>query len=92
MAISDLGIQMRINRLNRARNDLRDDSNSIREINGKINNIIEDVQSFIQVGSSAITSKLDDLKEPYQSNDADITNARTYLQYEINYLNRKLED
>jgi len=44
------------------------------------------------VGSSAITSKLDNLKEPYQSNDSDIANARTYLQYEINYLSRKLED
>lgn len=92
MAISDWGIQMKINRLTRARTDLRDDYDSINDINNKINNIIDDVQSFIQVGSGAITSKLDDLKEPYQSNDSDINNARTYLQYEINYLSRKLED
>lgn len=92
MSISDWGIQLKINRLSRARNDLRDDYDSINDINNKINNIIDDVQSFIQVGSGAITSKLDDLKEPYQSNDSDITNARTYLQYEINYLSRKLED
>jgi len=92
MAISDWGIQMKINRLTRARTDLQDDYGSINDINNKINNIIDDVQSFIQVGSSAITSKLDNLKEPYQSNDSDIANARTYLQYEINYLSRKLED
>ncbi len=92
MAISDWGIQMKINRLTRARTDLSDDYNSISDINNKINNIIEDVQSFIQVGSGTIASKLYDLKEPYQSNDSDITNARTYIQYEINYLNRKLGD
>lgn len=92
MAISDWGIQLKINRLTRARKDLRDDYDSISDINNKINNIIDDVQSFIQVGSGTIVSKLDDLKEPYQSNDSDITNARTYLQYEINHLSRKLED
>lgn len=83
---------MKINRLSRARKDLQDDCGSINDINNKINNIIDDVQSFIQVGSGAISSKLDNLKEPYQSNDSDIANARTYLQYEINYLSRKLED
>ena len=37
MAISDWGIQLKINRLTRARKDLRDDYDSISDINNKIN-------------------------------------------------------
>ena len=92
MGIEDIGIRMRINRLNGIRDDLNDDDNSIRTINSRINDVIEDVQSFIQVGSAPITSKLENLKEPFQSGDSYIINARSCVKNEINYLNRQLED
>lgn len=88
----EYSIKSKINRLARARNDLRDDADSINDINNKINNIIWDVQSFIQTGSGNITSKLDMLKEPYQYNDGNLTTAVNYIQREINYQDQLLKN
>ena len=92
MGLEDWGLKYRVERLRNVRKDLCDDENSIRTINNRINEVIDDVQSFIRSGSGAITSKLNNLKEPYQSNDSDIINAREYVRREIEYLNRQIDD
>lgn len=91
--INDLAIKNRISRLNRAKNDLSNDEDSIRKINTKLNEVMSDVRFFIgNTDSSRIVSKLENLKEPYQSNDSDIYNAKSFIQYEINYLKRQIEE
>lgn len=90
MGIFDnLAINNKIRKLTNYRSDLCDDTSAIQSYNGKIDAIIGDFQSFIKSGSSAVTSKLYDYKEPYQYNDSNLTTARDYIQYEINNLNRQ---
>ena len=90
MGILDtISINNKIRKLTNYRSDLCDDTSAIQSYNGKIDAIIGDFQSFIKSGSSAVTSKLYDYKEPYQHNDSNLTTARNYIQYEINNLNRQ---
>lgn len=87
-----IGIQNKIWKLSNYKSDLGDDYSAIQRYNGCIDAIISDFQSFIRSGSSDVTSKLYDFKEPYQYNDSNLTTARSYIQYEINNLNRQLSD
>ena len=87
--LDNIAINNRIRRLTNYKSDLCDDTSAIQSYNGKIDAIIEDYQSFVKSGSSAVTSKLYEYKEPYQYNDSALNTARNYIQYEINNLNRQ---
>lgn len=88
--IDSISINNRIRKLSNFKSDLCDDYSAIQYYNSKIDSIIGDFQSFVKTDYSAVTSKLYDYKEPYQYNDSNLTTARSYIQYEINSLNRQL--
>lgn len=87
--VDTISINNKIRKLTNYKSDLCDDSSAIQSYNKKIDAIMGDFQSFVKTGYSAVTSKLDDLKEPYQHNDSNLNSARNYIQYEINNLNRQ---
>lgn len=88
----DYKIRNQIWKLGNYRDDLCNDGSAITNYNRKIDEIISDFQSFVKKDNSAVVGKLGDYKEPYQGNDSNLCNARTYIQREINRLNNKLSE
>lgn len=90
MAILDkLTLNNRIRRLNNCKSDLCDDHNAIQYYNKKIDATIEDFQSFVRTGNAEVVNRLANYREPYQDSDGSLVNARNYIQYEINSLDRQ---
>lgn len=86
------GTERKINKLKGYKEDLGDDYSSIQRYNKHVDSIISDFQSFIKSGYSGVTGKLEDFKEPYQSNDSTLQTACSYIQNEINRLQRSLSE
>ncbi len=84
-----MALSVKISKLKKYKSDLGDDYNAIQRYNGQIDSIISDYQSFIRTGSSGVTNKLYEYKEPYQYNDNSLTSASSYIQREINKLKRE---
>ena len=76
----------KIAKLRSYKNDLDNDSLSIRIYNEKIDSAISNYQKFIRTGNAVVVDRLDDYREPQQGNDSNLSNARTYIQREINRL------
>lgn len=83
-----------INRLRKIRTDLTDDSRSISNINGKINDVYDRFTKMVSESGtrSRTKSKLDSLKEPYQSSDGNIINAVDCIDREIGNQNSKMSN
>lgn len=77
--------KQKLNKLCNIRTDLGDDSSHISTINSSIQSVADDFEDlFSYSGSGSVKSKIEGLKEPSQSNDSNIKNAKSYCQYEIN--------
>lgn len=84
--------KQKLNKLCNIRTDLTDDSSHISTINSAIQSVADDFVDFIKSSTiNGIKSKIEDLKEPYQSNDSNIKNAKSYCQYEINIVDKELK-
>jgi hypothetical protein len=80
------------NKLVTYRSDLTDDSIGIYAMNRDIDDLITCFQKGVKsdnVGN--ITEKIDNLKEKSQQSDADISNARSCIQYEMDAVQREIE-
>ena len=83
----------KLNKLCNIRTDLCDDSSHVTTINTKIQAVSDDFGGLIKSSyTSGIKGKIEDLKEPSQSSDSLLKNARSYNQYEINAVCKAIED
>lgn len=85
--------KQKLNKLCKIRTDLSDDSSHISTINSAIQSVADDFADLIKyLSSSGVKSKIEALKEPFQSNDNIISTAKSYCQYEINRVCTAIED
>lgn len=75
------------------KDDLSDDNNAITSINYDVDNLVQCFNDIIKSDNlGGIIEKIENLKEASQYNDSNISSARSYLQYEINAVNREIEE
>lgn len=83
----------KLNKLCNIRTDLGDDSSHIATINSAIQGVADEFNGLIKFsGCNKVDDKIAALKEPYQSSDSDIKNAKSYCQYEINRVCAAIEN
>lgn len=84
----------KINKINKIKNDITNDSSSINVINRKIDYINSDIsQAIFNLDiCSKISSKLNELKEPYQCSDSNLSSANTSLDNEIHILRNEMNN
>ena len=81
--------KQKLNKLCNIRTDLGDDSSHVSTINSAIQSVADDFEdlfsySYGSTNSGSVKNKIEGLKEPSQSNDRNIKNAKSYCQHEIN--------
>lgn len=83
-----------INKLKKIKTDLTDDSRSISNINGKINDIYDRFHKMVNDSGtrSRTKGKLEALKEPYQTSDGNLINAVDCIDREIGNQNSKMSN
>lgn len=75
------------------KNDLDNDERAVSKTNKEIEDLIDDLNRFIGTAAAApINAKLEALREPNQGCDSDLVNARHFIDKEINYLKKGLDD
>lgn len=81
------------NKLGNIKNDITNDSSSITSINKRIDYIYDDFIKVVKNSNvrSRVSSKLDALKEPYQSSDTNLSTACDYIEAERAYLKRQMD-
>lgn len=85
--------KQKLNKLCNIRTDLSDDSSHISTINSAIQSVADDFADLIKSSScSGVKGKIEALKESSQSNDSNISSAKSYCQYEINRVCAAIED
>lgn len=84
--------QQKLNKLCNIRTDLGDDYSAITTINNHIQSVADNYVSLVSSSQSNIVKgKIEDLKEPSQTNDGLIVNAKSYCQYEINRVCKEID-
>lgn len=92
-AIAEQRVKRTVNKLNRLKNDLSNDESAVSKTNKEVSELVDDLYSFLGVAAAApIAAKLEELREPGQGNDPDLMNARHYIDKEIQYLQKGLDD
>ena len=83
----------KLNKLYNIKNDLEDDSSQITTINSSIQKVADDFANMIKSDSCvSIKANIEGYKEVMQSNDGNISDAKSYCQYEINKVLQDLEE
>lgn len=82
----------KLNKLKKIKTDLDDDANSINKINRKLDDISDAYKSFIKTGNAGVVSKIDALREVSQDADSMLINSRKFVQQEIDYMNRTINE
>lgn len=91
--IAELQVKRTISKLKRLKNDLDNDERAVSKTNKEIEDLIDDLNRFIGTAAAApINAKLEALREPNQGCDSDLVNARHFIDKEINYLKKGLDD
>ena len=82
----------KIKKLNKIKDDITNDSSSINSINHRIDYINEDFAKAIRVSDvrRRVSSKLNSLKEPYQTSDGNLKTACDYIDNENAILQRQV--
>lgn len=82
------------NKLENIKNDITNDSSSVTSINKRIDYVYDDFTKVVKNSSvrSRVSSKLDALKEPYQSSDTNLTKACGCIDAERSYLKRQMDN
>lgn len=92
-AIAEQRVKGTVNKLNRLKNDLSNDESAVSKTNKEVSELVDDLYSFLGAAAAApIAAKLEALREPGQGNDPDLINARHYIDKEIQYLQKGLDD
>jgi len=83
----------RRNKLKNIKEDITNDSSSITKVNSKIDDIYDDFCKVIKASDvrSRVSSKLDALKEPYQSSDGYLSSASSEIENERSALKRQMD-
>ncbi len=81
------------NKLNGIKNDITNDSSSITNINKRIGYIYDDFAKVVLVTDvrSRVSTKLNALKEPYQTSDSNLSSASGEISDEIRLLDREMQ-
>lgn len=80
-----------IDKLQKYRKDLMDDSSEISSINRLVSELQNDFQKFVVSDNiNGIVSKIGTYKEVYQNNDNDLDRAVGYIDSEISALRREI--
>lgn len=81
-----------IRELRRIRGKLEDDS-YVSKTNKEIYDLIDDLNRFIGTAAAApMNGKIEALREPSTGCDSDLVNVRHFINKEINYLKKDLDD
>ncbi len=80
-----------IKNLEKYKRDLTDDTGDITAINRLVGDLQSDFQSAVVADNTrSVVDKINNLIEPYQSSDSDITTAEGYIDTEISALRREI--
>lgn len=91
--IAELKVRATVKKLKRLKDDLDNDENAVSKTNKEVNDLIDDLNRFIGTAAAApMNAKIEALREPSQGNDSDLVNARHFINKEISYLQKGLDD
>ncbi len=91
--IAEWKVKDTVRKLKKLKEDLNNDESAVNKTNKEIGDLTDDLNRFIGASAAAqINAKLEALREPSQGNDSDLANARHYIDKEISYLNKGLDD
>lgn len=82
-----------VSKLSSHRSDLTDDSRDIYDINHSVDDLIYDFELSVKSDNTGnIADKIGNLREGSQSSDTNISRAVSYIDYEIDTLNREIRE
>lgn len=79
--------QQKYKKLINIRTDLTNDADEIGTINRRLDEVISDFKKFAPNNNGDVVSRVSNFREPYQSNDSLMIQAKDYVQFEINSVN-----